>query len=166
MSALIGMGGNVGDPKNNLREALALIQNKFTLLKKSSLYRTAAVGGPDGQPDCYNAVIEVDPKEFDPRKTLAYLHEIERKMGRVRKEKWGPRIIDLDLLDQDGVIIDESDISIPHPMISERSFVLGPLREIYPEWKHPVSGKTAEQLWNKLPESDKSVILAIEEWSS
>ena len=136
MTAFVGMGGNIGDPRQNLRDALDAIAHSFRILRKSSLYRTAAVGGPEGQPDCYNAVIEIEPG-CEPASVLDRLHAMEREMGRVREEKWGPRIIDLDLLDQDGIIITEDDLILPHPMMHERSFVLAPLCEIAPQWKHP-----------------------------
>ncbi len=163
MIAFIGMGGNLGDPRVNLKEALAQLGDLFRIERKSSLYRTAALGGPTGQPDCYNAVVEVETQST-PRETLKLLHEIERRMGREKTEKWGPRTIDLDLLDQGGLVITEDDLIIPHPMLHLRAFVLVPLGEIAPEWKHPAFGFTPGEMIEKLSPEDKSVILSVEEW--
>jgi len=161
--AIIGMGGNIGDPRESLAGALKLLAGSFELLEVSSLYRTAAVGGPPGQPDCYNAVALVDTS-LAPRKTLEVLHDMERRLGRVREEKWGPRIIDLDLLDHGGAVLDDGGLVLPHPMMHSRAFVLAPLREIAPAWKHPRLGLTPSQMLDNLPDKDKSVILSVEEW--
>lgn len=162
--AIIGMGGNLGDPRENLTRALELLAAGFKVVKKSSLYRTAAVGGPPGQPDCYNAVTIVNTNDTPPLEVLKVLHEIERQLGRIREEKWGPRIIDLDLLDHGGAIMDKGELILPHPMMHSRAFVLAPLAEIAPGWKHPKSGLTPGRMLEKLPEEDKSVILSVEDW--
>ena len=163
MIAFIGMGGNVADPRKSLRKALTQLGKSFKIKKKSSLYRTEPVGGPIDQPDCYNAVIKVEVKG-DPTDTLDELIEIELRMGRNRSEKWGPRIIDLDLLDQGGLILVEDDIMIPHPMMHMRAFVLEPLREIAPRWKHPTFGLTPKKMLEQLEPEDRSVILEVENW--
>ncbi len=163
-TTVIGMGGNLGEPRENMRKALELLAEEFSLIKKSSLYRTAAVGGPPGQPDCYNAVAMVDTNEAPPEEILKALHAIERRLGRIREEKWGPRIIDLDIIDHGGAIVEEGELILPHPMMQSRAFVLAPLNEIAPDWKHPVSGLTPGRMLENLPEEDESVILAVEEW--
>lgn len=163
MTAFIGMGGNLDDPRENLLKAMRLIERNFQILQKSLLYRTRAVGGPENQPDCFNAVIEI-AVNGSPQKTLAALHAAEKSMGRVREIKWGPRIIDLDLLDQDGMILDVDALKIPHPMMHKRIFVLAPLAEIKPDWIHPELRLSAREMLDKLPAEDKSVIIEAERW--
>lgn len=126
----IGLGSNLGDRVQNLRTALGLIAriNSTTVKKVSSFHVTAPVGKVD-QPDFLNAVAFLHTT-LAPHKLLSELLSIEKKMGRIRTEKWGPRIIDLDILTFDDLKINTPDLIIPHPHMQERSFVLEPLKEI------------------------------------
>lgn len=144
--ALIAFGGNLGAVKATLqsgRAALAELPDT-KVIASSLLYRTAPVG-PPGQPDYLNAVVSIETT-FQPMELLATLHEIEHRHGRIRKEHWGARTLDLDLLAYDDLKIDEPDITIPHPRMAERVFVLRPLCDIAPEWQHPQLHRSAEEL--------------------
>ena len=156
--AYIAFGANIGDSRSNIARALKRLSDYMRVEKVSSLYKTSAVGGPQGQPDFLNGVALVEP-QGNPAQTMEILLEIEREMGRERVERWGPRIIDLDLLDQDGMVIDEPSLKLPHPRIAERAFVLVPLAEIAPEWRHPVGGLTASEMLENLGDEDRAVVI-------
>lgn len=145
ISSAIALGSNLGDSLKTLNAALKLLTNtpSITLQAVSSWYQTAPVGPP--QPDYLNgcALLKV---ELNPVELLEILLEIEAKFGRVRKEKNGPRTLDLDLLLFDDLILESPKLQIPHPRMSERAFVLVPLAEIAPNWVEPVSGKAIAQL--------------------
>lgn len=129
----IGLGSNMGDRIKNLHTALGLIAriNSTTVKKVSSFHVTAPVGKTD-QPDFLNAVALLYTT-LTPHKLLSELLKIETKMGRIRTEKWGPRIIDLDILLFDDLKLETPDLIIPHPRMHERKFVLEPLKEIATE---------------------------------
>jgi len=111
---------------------------------RSALYRTVPVGGPAGQRAYLNAVIGLRPPEgMDPGGLLAALLAIERAQGRQRRERWGPRTLDLDLLALGDVVLDTPALRLPHPRMMGRAFVLVPLCEAAPRWTHPVSGERA-----------------------
>lgn len=149
---LIGLGSNMegpwGKPEACLKKALeAMGRGPVRLVAASRIILTAPFGKTD-QPDFANAVARVETALGAPE-LMAFLHEIERQAGRVRAERWGPRTLDLDLLDLDGKM-QAADPILPHPGIPERAFVLGPIAEIAPDWRHPVSGLTAREMLGKL----------------
>ncbi len=152
--AFIGAGANLGEPVRQIRQAQDALQKSpgIKFLSASSLYRTQPVG-PVEQPPFINAVFSLEP-EIGPQELLSLLLEIEQKMGRVRKERWGPRVIDLDLLFFGGEIIKEQGLEVPHPRLHERRFVLVPLAEIAPGFAHPVTRKTVSELLAGLPAGD------------
>jgi 2-amino-4-hydroxy-6-hydroxymethyldihydropteridine diphosphokinase len=130
-AAGVGLGSNVGDRRAHLSRAVAAMEWLGTRLDVSSLYESTPVGGPP-QGDFLNAVAVVDT----PRSAaglLAGLLEIEREAGRVRRERWGPRILDLDLLLHGDERVDEPGLTVPHPRMQRRRFVLEPLAEVWPE---------------------------------
>lgn len=128
--AFLGLGSNVGERLDALREAAGRLRERGIQVRRSSrIYETAPVGGPDGQGDFLNAVIEVDT-DSDARALLDACLAVEEEMGRERSERWGPRVIDLDLLTFDDQTIDEPDLVVPHPRMHERMFVLAPLLEL------------------------------------
>jgi 2-amino-4-hydroxy-6-hydroxymethyldihydropteridine diphosphokinase len=149
----IGLGSNIGDRKVNLRRALAEIEERGVgmVVKRSSLYETEPVGIRD-QDEFINAACMIET-DMDLRDLLEALLEIERGMGRVRGEKNGPRIIDLDILLAGDEVIDEDGIQVPHPRIADRGFVLQPLAEIAAEEKHPVSGMTVQEILDALDDT-------------
>lgn len=142
MKAFIGLGSNLGEREAMIRLALDDLARlpSTTLVRASSLYDTEPVGEVD-QPNFLNAVAELDT-ELSARQLLWNLSLIEKRLGRLRTQRWGPRTIDLDLLLYGAQVIDESDLSVPHPELTRRSFVLVPLVELDPLLVHPVTGET------------------------
>jgi 2-amino-4-hydroxy-6-hydroxymethyldihydropteridine diphosphokinase len=131
------LGSNLGDPESSLQTALEKIKSEVgRVVRTSSVYVTEPWGLKD-QPPFYNQVVEVKT-ELNAYETLEKLLEIETSMGRIRGKKWAERIIDIDILYFDDQIINHDNLSIPHPGIRDRRFVLVPLCELIPEMVHPV----------------------------
>ena len=131
MKAVIALGANIGNPKENLDCAVALLRGACEVKSVSSYYTTAPVGGPE-QPDYLNAVCIVE-SELPALDLLSLLHGIEKAMGRERIEHWGPRTIDLDLIQYGSIRSESEELKLPHPRAHERGFVLQPWHEIEPE---------------------------------
>ena len=126
--AYIGIGTNVGDRFGNIDRALDAIGELGTILRRSSIYRTVPWGNTN-QPWFANAAIALETK-LPPRELFEALQRVEKRLGRSATERWGPRLIDLDLLLYDDLEIDEPDLRVPHARLKERAFVLVPLAEI------------------------------------
>jgi 2-amino-4-hydroxy-6-hydroxymethyldihydropteridine diphosphokinase len=138
---LVGLGSNLDGPARQIETAFDLLNSieATTLVAKSSLYRSAPLGGIE-QPDFVNAAALVKT-ELAPRAFLEQLQAIEEARGRERDDThWGPRVLDLDLLAYDALTIDEPGLRVPHPGIAARNFVLLPLREIAPDFHVPELG--------------------------
>jgi len=150
MRAYLGLGSNLGDREANIEGALRrlALSSRVKVLKVSSMIDTEPVGGP-AQPNYLNAACKVETA-LRARELLREALRIEKEMGRVRDVRWGPRVIDIDLLLYDTEVISEADLTVPHPRIAERRFVLGPLAEIAPGLRHPVTGKTAREMLSDL----------------
>ncbi|MFZ2087353.1 MAG: 2-amino-4-hydroxy-6-hydroxymethyldihydropteridine diphosphokinase [Desulfobaccales bacterium] len=144
--AYVGLGANEGEPRRQVEEAIAHLAaaDEIEVLKVSSFFLNPPLGPPD-QPWYVNAVIQVRTR-LTPEEMLRVLHRVEQDLGRIRRERWGSRVIDLDLLLYDGVIFTDPDLCLPHPEMHRRSFVLAPLAEIAPQAWHPVLEKTASEL--------------------
>ena len=130
--ARIGIGANVGDAIQNVRTAMKALERYGKVVGASSLYRTKPWGVKD-QPDFINAVVLLETS-LTPRELLDGVKQVERELGRTPGARWGPRIIDLDILAYDDVTMQEPDLTIPHPQLQERAFVLVPLAEIDPAY--------------------------------
>jgi len=151
----LGLGANLGDKKNHLKLALDLIDAKIgTIEKKSSIYQTPPWGF-NAKDDFYNMVVKIKTEQ-QPLSVLKFIAEIELEMGRVKKNALGyeSRIIDLDILDFDGLILDESNLVLPHKQMHLRKFVLIPLQEIEPEWQHPVFKQNCTELLKRITSND------------
>jgi 2-amino-4-hydroxy-6-hydroxymethyldihydropteridine diphosphokinase len=142
MRAFVGLGSNLGEREALIRLALDDLARLpgTRVVRASSLYDTEPVGEVE-QPNFLNAVAQIDT-ELTARQLLWNLLLIERRLGRVRTQKWGPRTIDLDLLLFGNLVVDEPDLKVPHPELTRRSFVLVPLVELDPMLVHPVTGET------------------------
>ena len=141
----IALGSNLGDSKQILNQALDLLSqiSGIELISHSSWYETVPVGPP--QPNYVNgcAILET---ELLPEDVLQILLKIEQQFGRIRQQRWGPRILDLDILLYGDLILEMPNLTIPHPRMNERAFVLVPLAEIAADWIEPVSRQTILQL--------------------
>jgi 2-amino-4-hydroxy-6-hydroxymethyldihydropteridine diphosphokinase len=145
----LGIGSNLGDKRGNCLDALERLSTKgISISKRSALYDTQPWGVKD-QPDFVNMVVEAETV-MSPEELLGTLKEIEREMGRKASTRWGPRLIDLDVLLYDDRIVQSKDLVIPHPLLHKRDFVLLPLAEISPECVHPVLNKTIRELTKEL----------------
>ena len=145
------LGTNLGDRMANLQRAKELMMTKMiTVMRESSVYETAAWGIED-QPSFLNQVVQIDFNRT-PTRLLELLLEIEQQMGRIREEKWGSRLIDIDILYFKDQIIDSNELKIPHPEIQNRRFTLLPLVELAPDLRHPSLKKTQEELLSQTPD--------------
>jgi 2-amino-4-hydroxy-6-hydroxymethyldihydropteridine diphosphokinase len=154
-TAYIAVGANLGDREANIAAALdALGHTADTrVVRRSTLMENPAIGGPADSPAFLNGVVEVETT-LVPHALLARLLEIERSLGRERRQKWEPRPIDLDLIFYGDQVVDTPDLQLPHPLMQERRFVLEPLAEIAPDLVHPVSDLTVRQMLADLDEGE------------
>jgi 2-amino-4-hydroxy-6-hydroxymethyldihydropteridine diphosphokinase len=155
---LIGVGSNIpgpqgATPRQNCHNALKLLEDSgVTISRRSRWYRSAPVP-PSDQPWFINGVVAVEAASLEPEPLLELLHQIELEFGRRRAKPNGPRPLDLDILDFDGRITSpDASVVLPHPRMHQRAFVLMPLSEIAPEWRHPVIGDTVFDLIAALPD--------------
>jgi len=126
---LLSLGSNLGDRRRILREAVDSLPGVIAV---SDLYETDPVGGPPGQDPYLNLVVAIE-SDASPRQLLGMCHRLEAAAHRVRGERWGPRTLDIDILWIDGETVDEQDLTVPHPRMWQRRFVLVPLRDVAPE---------------------------------
>jgi 2-amino-4-hydroxy-6-hydroxymethyldihydropteridine diphosphokinase len=156
--AIVALGGNLGDPAASFAAALALIGHRIgPVVARSAWRRTPALVHPDDpvreHPDYLNGVVLVDTA-LEPEPLLTALHGIECALGRDRAREtrpWQPRLLDLDLIALGELVRDPPDAPLlPHPRLHERDFVLGPLVELWPDWRHPRLGRTAVELLSAL----------------
>ncbi|MDR5683119.1 MAG: 2-amino-4-hydroxy-6-hydroxymethyldihydropteridine diphosphokinase [Armatimonadota bacterium] len=141
----LSLGSNLGDREANLRRAVALLsEHGVAVVQRSAVYETAPVGRTDQPPFC-NMVVEARTS-LAPRALLERLQAIERTLGRVRAQRWGPRTIDIDILLYGDRAVAESDLQIPHPRMRDRAFVLVPLAAIAPDLELPDGTRIAELL--------------------
>lgn len=159
--SLVGLGSNLGlksggrdhSPADLIVHSLALLESAgLAVIAVSSIWRSPA--WPPGRQagDYANAMALLDAGLMSPHEQLARLQAIERAMGRDRDphDQWAPRTLDLDLIDCGGALLETPDLTLPHPRIDQRAFVLGPLLEIMPGWTHPVSGMAGRDLLTRL----------------
>jgi len=144
----ISVGSNIGNRLENCRKAVAAIAELAKITAVSSVYETEPVG-PKDQPDFINCAVEIET-DLPPRKLLSELLSIEDALGRVRKERWRERAVDLDIIFYGSLAMNSDDLTIPHPRAHLRRFVLEPLAEIDPAFVHPVLGASVSELLEKV----------------
>ncbi len=145
---VIGLGANLGDRLPTLRSAVAALGHRGVVRAVSHLYETAAVGPP--QPAYLNAAVLLE-STLDPADLLQELLLIERDHGRERRERWGPRTLDLDLLYSPGLVLSSPSLMVPHPELTRRAFALAPLLDVAPDACEPGSGRRYAELLASLP---------------
>lgn len=145
---LLGLGTNLGNREANLHEAVQRLGLLMTILAHSPIYETSPWGVVD-QPAFLNCCVQ-GKTDYLPEELMPALKQIEREMGREPTFRWGPRLIDIDLLFYDDLILNEPDLTLPHPRLPQRAFVLKPLADIAPDWIDPRTQQTVGQLLAQL----------------
>ncbi|RYY22450.1 MAG: 2-amino-4-hydroxy-6-hydroxymethyldihydropteridine diphosphokinase [Chitinophagaceae bacterium] len=146
------IGGNMGNREENLDKAVKLlVERAGSVTGLSAVFETAAWGITD-QPSFLNQAVAIDTT-LSPDQLLQTVLEIERALGRIRKQKNGPRIIDIDILFYDDLIIQQKHLTVPHPEIQNRRFALAPLQNLAPEFVHPVFRKSISELFDECPDT-------------
>jgi len=154
--AYIGIGSNLGERIDNCAKAVGEISNfANNIVSFSSLYETEPVDKED-QPDFINCAVKIETA-LSPFDLLKSIQSVEDKMGRRREERWGPRMIDLDIIFYDKLVIETPELTIPHPRAHLRRFILLPISEIEPELVHPIFGVSVLQLLNRLNDEKQAV---------
>lgn len=152
--AYIALGSNLGDSENYIGEALSELEASSDIrrIRRSSLRYTKPYGVIQ-QPDFLNGAAELETL-LTPQELLAYLQELERRAGRERKEHWGPRTLDLDILFYDDLVMDSEALTIPHADMQRREFVLAPLAELNPHLRHPLLHLTVQEMLDRLQSAE------------
>jgi len=145
----LGLGSNMGDREKTLIDAIGMLgdMNNTEVAAVSPFYATSPWGYAE-QPDFLNCAVLIHTS-LSPHAVLEACMDIERRLGRVRAVRWGPRVIDLDILFYDNLVLKDEKLEIPHPLLHEREFVLLPLKDIAPDFVHPVFGVTISRLYEK-----------------
>ncbi len=150
MICYLGLGSNLGNREENIKNAISKLSSDPDILieKRSSMIETKPYGNND-QPDFINSAIEIDT-DLPPEKLLSKCLVVENELGRKRNEKWGSRIIDIDILFFGNHIINLQKLTVPHPDLHNREFVLRSLNEICPDFIHPVLDKSIKEIYLEL----------------
>jgi 2-amino-4-hydroxy-6-hydroxymethyldihydropteridine diphosphokinase len=153
LDVVIGLGANLGDRQENLEKAVLLLAQLGVIEAVSSLYESDSVGATG--PKYLNAAVRLSSRADDPHALLSELAKIETLLGRERRERWGPRTLDLDLLWIHGRALETPRLTVPHPRLIGRSFALVPLVEVAPDAQHPNTGKRYSELDRGSPELER-----------
>jgi 2-amino-4-hydroxy-6-hydroxymethyldihydropteridine diphosphokinase len=152
----LALGSNLGNRRQYMDRAVTLLQEHVTIDGRAPYYVTSPVGYTD-QGDFMNGLVRGTTK-LSPQELIEFIRKVEEEVGRVRRWRWGPREVDVDIIFYDDMVVDEPDLMIPHVRYSERDFVLQPLIDIAPDHKDPVTGLTAGELLADLSDEQRSVI--------
>lgn len=152
----LGLGANVGNKKRNVNLAIELLQEKVRDIKVAPIYESKPVGYKN-QANFLNTAV-MGFTDLSPLELLNFIKQIEVKVGRIKRFRWGPREIDIDILFYEDLIRQDNSIQIPHPRLHERDFVLKPLLDLESEFIHPVFKKSLSVLYNKLKAKELSII--------
>lgn len=145
------LGSNMGSREAQMAKAIALLEREVgKIILQSGMYETDAWGKTD-QPPFLNLCVVIETK-LSPQDVLVKNLLIEKEMGRVRDEKWGTRVIDIDILFYGDKIVDEKNLKIPHPEFEKRKFAIVPLKEMLPEFLHPVTKKSIKEIYSRCPD--------------
>ena len=155
----LALGTNLGDRAENLRKAMDALGEFFEVIAVSPVYETEPVYHLD-QPRFYNQCCRATTT-LSSQDALAHLKQTESQLGRTAGERFGPRLIDLDLLFFDDLVLETAELTVPHPLLHERAFVLVPLNDVATEVYHPTLGMTIGQLLGQLPEAERRKVWPI-----
>ena len=147
-TVFIALGSNLGDRAENLRQARIHLNRTVRITAESSIVETPPWGYTD-QPDFLNQVVR-GKTTASPQALIHVMKSVEKEIGRTPNFRYGPRLIDLDLLYYADLVLETPGLTVPHPRLQERDFVLRPLAEIAPDWMHPVLGKTSQEMLDDL----------------
>jgi len=159
---LLGLGSNIPPKSKNLRNAIKLLSKHCIIEAVSNIYSSLSLL-KDNQEDYFNIVVMVKT-DFSPLALLKFLKNIEISLGRIDTGRWNSRIIDIDILDYNNQTIDMKELAVPHPEMHKRSFVLYPLRDIMPDYKHPLFKKDIITMINELDDDLNITILGRLHW--
>lgn len=151
----LALGSNVGDSKSYIDEAVRLLGDRVTVVAKAPIYVSKAVGYTE-QADFLNTAIKVET-DLRPEALLEFVKEVEQKVGRIERFRWGPREVDIDIILYGEEVLESEDLTIPHPYFRERDFVLKPLSDIAADAIDPLTSSSVEELLAKIPTSEASV---------
>ena len=152
----LALGSNVGDRESNLERALEILGSQLSKIKKAPIYRSRAVGYTN-QADFLNTAVEARTK-LTPALLLAFIKQVEQETGRVKRFKWGPREIDIDIIFYGDQLVKQPGLNIPHKRFAERDFVLRPLLDLNPKLTNPENNLSIKEIYDNLPASEKSII--------
>lgn len=151
----LALGSNVGDPAAHIRRAVELLGASVHDIRQAPVYRSKAVGHTD-QADFLNTAVS-GQTDLAPPELLAFLKEVEAKVGRTPTFHWGPREIDIDIIFYGGLRLETPELVIPHPAFRGRDFVLRPLCDLDPDLKDPVTGRTVSEMLDSVGDADRSI---------
>lgn len=155
----LAFGSNVGNSEDYIERAIELLSPSVHDIQKAPVYRSKAVGYTD-QPDFLNTAVQGRTR-LSPEELLTFIKQVEQKVGRVQRFRWGPREIDIDIIVYDDLVLESPELTIPHPAFRDRGFVLRPLLDLNPALRDPKTGQTMAQLLEKLPPGEKSLLSRI-----
>lgn len=148
----LSLGTNLGDRRENLRQAVRRLGEEMRVTAVSPVYETEPWGETD-QPRFLNICLEA-VSEHSPQDLLSFIKKVENELGREPTYRWGPRLIDIDIININNQVLLTNELTVPHGRLAERAFVLAPLADIAPDWEHPVSGKSVVEMLTAVRTTD------------